>query len=90
MWRVWNGFLLRRAKKEDVPVNSVAKDGDGHLFWECINLYCMFGNSLSFQVLWLLIGVSGHGACFGMDGYLVFAATVTGALGPLLLVSWLA
>ena len=33
---VWNGFLLGRAKKEDVPCLFCGKkDGDGHLFWEC-------------------------------------------------------
>ena len=33
---VWNGFLLGRAKKEDVPCRLCGKrDGDGHLFWEC-------------------------------------------------------
>ena len=33
---VWNGFLLGKAKKEDVPCFFCGKrDGDGHLFWEC-------------------------------------------------------
>ena len=33
--RVWNGFLLGKAKKEDVPCRFCGKsDGDGHLFWE--------------------------------------------------------
>ena len=33
---VWNGFLLGRAKKEDVPCQFCGKkDGDGHLFWDC-------------------------------------------------------
>ena len=33
---VWNGFLLGKAKKEDVPCRfSGKRDGDGHLFWEC-------------------------------------------------------
>ena len=32
----WNGFLLGKAKKEDVPCRFCGKrDGDGHLFWEC-------------------------------------------------------
>ena len=36
MWGVWNGFLLGKAKKEDVPCRFCGqKDGDGHLFWEC-------------------------------------------------------
>ena len=33
---VWNGFLLGKAKKEDVPCRFCGKrDGDGHFFWEC-------------------------------------------------------
>ena len=33
---VWNGFLLGKAKKEDVPCRfGGQRDGDGHLFWEC-------------------------------------------------------
>ena len=33
---VWNGFLLGKAKKENVPCRFCGKrDGDGHLFWEC-------------------------------------------------------
>ena len=33
---VWNGFLLGRAKKEDVPCQFCGKKGgDGRLFWEC-------------------------------------------------------
>ena len=33
---VSNGFLLGKAKKEDVPCRCCGKrDGDGHLFWEC-------------------------------------------------------
>ena len=32
---VWNGFLLGKAKKEDVPCRFCGKkDGDGHLFWD--------------------------------------------------------
>ena len=34
--RVWNGFLVGKARKEDVPCRFCGKrDGDGHLFWEC-------------------------------------------------------
>ena len=37
MWGVWNGFLLGKAKKEDVPCRFCEKrDGDGDLFWECL------------------------------------------------------
>ena len=33
-----NGFLLGEAKKEDVPCRFCGKrDGDGHLFWECLS-----------------------------------------------------
>ncbi len=33
---VWNG-IFGKAKKEDVPCRFCGKrDGDGHLFWECI------------------------------------------------------
>ena len=33
---VWNGFLLGKAKKEDVPYRFCGeRDDDGHLFWEC-------------------------------------------------------
>ena len=38
MGGVWNGFLLGKARKEDVPCRFCGKeDGDGHLFWECSN-----------------------------------------------------
>ena len=37
--RVWNGFLLGKAKKEEVPCRFCGqKNGDGHLFWECSSL----------------------------------------------------
>ena len=58
---VWNGFLLRQAKKDNVPCQFCGKvDGDGHLFWECtfqplpsshpcyIHFHCMLGSSHSF------------------------------------------
>ena len=33
---VWTGFLLGKAKKEDVPCRLCGqRDGHGHLFWEC-------------------------------------------------------
>ena len=33
---VWNGFLLGKVKKEDVPCRFCgALDNDGHLFWDC-------------------------------------------------------
>ena len=48
--RVWNGFLLGKARKEDVPCRSCGeKDGDGHLFWESsfLPLFNMCANFLS-------------------------------------------
>ena len=34
---VWNGCLLSKAKKEDVPCRFCSKrDGDGHLFWSVL------------------------------------------------------
>ena len=42
---------------------------------------CMFGNSLGFLLLWLLIRVIGHDVFFGMVGYLDAAVVVTGTLG---------
>ena len=36
MGGVWNGFLLGKAKKEEVPCRFCGmRDGDGHLFREC-------------------------------------------------------
>ena len=36
MGGVWNGFLLGKAKKEDVPCRfCVKRDGDGHFLGEC-------------------------------------------------------
>ena len=33
---VWNGFLLSKAKKEDIPCRfRGAPDNGGHLFWDC-------------------------------------------------------
>ena len=33
---VWNGFLLSKVKKEEVPCRFCgAPDNDGHLFWDC-------------------------------------------------------
>ena len=33
---VWNGFLLSKAKEEDIPCRFCgAADNDGHLFWDC-------------------------------------------------------
>ena len=33
---IWNGFLLSKAKKEDIHCRFCgAPDNDGHLFWDC-------------------------------------------------------
>ena len=50
---VWNGFLLGKAKKEDVPCRFCGKrDGDGHLFWECpFHPFNMCATSLNFHFL---------------------------------------
>ena len=33
---VWNGFLLSKVKKEDVPCRFCGlPDNDGHFFWDC-------------------------------------------------------
>ena len=88
-----DSFLVGpRRKMFPATASSVAKKMETVISLENVpfHFYCMFGNSPSFQALWLLIGVSVHGACFGMACYLVSAAVVTGPLGPLLLVSWLA
>ena len=35
---VWNGFLLGKAKKEEVPCRFCGGwDGDGYLFWEYLH-----------------------------------------------------
>ena len=70
---VWNGFLLGKAKKEDVPCRFCSKrDGDGHLFWECPFPSCsMFGNFRNLLTSCPLIVAGGHGAYFGMVGCLV-------------------
>ena len=66
MWCVWNGFLLGKAKKEDVPCRFCGKrDGDGHLFWEC-----------TFPPLKHVRDLPE----FGMVGCLVFRASVIGTL----------
>ena len=55
--RVWNGFLLGKARKEDVPCRFCGKkDGDGHLFWECFSPpFNMCANCLKFAYLMSLL-----------------------------------
>ena len=52
---VWNGFLLGKARKEDVPCRFCGKrDGDGHLFWNVpFSPFSMYVISLSFNFLCL-------------------------------------
>ena len=89
--RVWNGFLLGKAKKEDVPCRFCGKrDGDGHLFWECtFPPSCMFGSYPSLPLLCPRIVASGPVVCFGMAGCLGSVVLVRGILGRLPLGIWL-
>ena len=90
-WGVWNGFLLGKAKKEDVPCRFCGKnrDGDGHLFWECsFSPFSMCANFLSLLFLCPWIAVIGHVAYSGMVGYLVLRVLVKKNLGLSLLVIW--
>ena len=50
---VWNGFLLGKAKKEDIPCRFCgAPDNDGHLFWDCtFPPFMEFGNNPEFLPL---------------------------------------
>ena len=89
---VWNGFLLGKAKKEDVPCRFCGKkDGDGHLFWECTfpPPFSMFGSFLSLlsSCLWIVAG--GLVVYFGMVGCLDLVAWLVIGLGLLLLVNLL-
>ena len=57
---VWNGFLLGKAKKEDVPCRFCGKrDGDGHLFWECTFLPILHVRELPEFVSLMLGGTHG-------------------------------
>ena len=68
-----NGFLLGKARKEDVPCRFCGKkDGDGHWFWECsCPPSSTFVSCLSLLSSCHWIVVSGLGVYFGMVGYLV-------------------
>ena len=67
---VWNGFLLGKAKKEDVPCRFCGKrDGDGHFFWECTSSPLspsMSGIFLSLLLLCSLTAATGPVVCFGL------------------------
>ena len=74
----WNGFLLGKAKKEDVPCRFCGKrDGDGHLFWECTfsppHSFNMLGIFLSLLLLCPSIAAAGLVVYFGMVGCLGFS-----------------
>ena len=64
--RVWNGFLLSKVKKEDVPFRFCgAPDNDGHLFWDCIfHPFVELRNNPEFPPLMSLV------VFFGMVGFL--------------------
>ena len=89
---VWNGFLLGKAKKEDVPCRFCGKrDGDGHLFWECSFLPLQRVRDLPEFACFFschLIAVIGHVAYSGMVGCLVLRVLVKENLGLSLLVIW--
>ena len=85
---VWNGFLLGKARKEDVPCRFCGKkDGDGHLFWECsFHSLSKCANFLNLLILCPLIAVIGHVAYSGMVGCLALMVLVIGIPGLSLLV----
>ena len=77
---VWNGFLLGKAKKENVPCRFCGKK-DGR--WSLI--LGVYFSPLPFSMFWiflnllhfcLLIVATGPGACFGMVGCLDSVALV--------------
>ena len=79
MGGVWNGFLLGKANKEDVPCRFCGKrDGDGPLFWECTFLpCCMFGSKLpEFVSLMALDRCDCFVVCCGITGCLDSAVLV--------------
>ena len=89
---VWNGFLLGKAKKEDIPCRFCGKkDGDGHLFWECSfqPSFSMYVNCLSLLSSCPWIVVSGLDVYSGMAGCLVLRVCLVTDHGLRLLVSWL-
>ena len=89
---VWNGFLLGKAKKEDVPCRFC---GRGMVMVICSGVSftppssSMFGNFLNLLFLYLWIVANGLVACFGMVGCLVFVALIRRTPGLPLLVIWL-
>ena len=90
---VWNGFLLGKAKKEDVPCRFCGKqDGDGPLVSGSVPFsppFSMFGIFLSLLILCPLIAASGLGVFFGMVGCLDSVASVLKTPGLPPLVIWL-
>ena len=86
---VWNGFLLGRAKKEDVPCRFCGqRDGDGHLLWECTFLPLQQVRDLPEFATLLRRDRSRWPRCYyGMAGCLGLVVRVSGIAGLLLLVS---
>ena len=71
--RVWNGFLLGKMRRENVPCRFCGgPDGDGHLFWDCsYTPPVAVGRVLSFMILSIWIRLVGRDAFFGLLGYLL-------------------
>ena len=78
--RVWNGFLLVKARKEDVPCLFLRM---GIFFGSAPSSTptSMLGNFLSSLLLCLLIAASGLGVFFGMVGCLGLVVLVTKSIG---------
>ena len=81
---VWNGFLLGKAKKEDVPLS---------ILFICSGIvpflpFSMFGIFLNLLILCSLTAASGPGVFFGMVDCLVSMAFVLQTPGLSLLVTW--
>ena len=85
----WNGFLLGRAKKEDVPFWFCGgRDGDGNFFGSVRFPLCnKFGICLNLLPSYSEIGAGGPGVYYGMAGCLGLVMTVNVIAGLRLLVS---
>ena len=68
---VWNGFLLSKVKKEDVPCRFCgAPDNDGHLFWDCtFPSFVELRSQPEFLPLMTRITLTGLVVFFGMVGF---------------------
>ena len=86
---VWNGFLLRKVRGQDVPCQFCgAPDGDGHLFWECTfpPLVEIRENPEFHDLMGMDNGI-GLGVCFGMVGFLSCLVSMEPPLGLLVLLT---